>query len=113
MYKWHLKETFTNIQQSDVSDVTTASNNKFMLKVGSDVLQFESVPVDRDSWVATIKTKVAEAKEAVESITSSEGYKATLEKLGMCTLTFRDCSCTLTCIISETNANCSCQGPRV
>jgi hypothetical protein len=37
--------------------------------------------VERDSWVATLKTKITEAKELVESVTGSETYKKTHSSL--------------------------------
>lgn len=46
---------------------------------------FEAVTTeDRDNWVHTIKSKLAEAKEGVEAITSSEGYTAALDKFRKC-----------------------------
>ncbi|KAF8474690.1 Pleckstrin homology domain-containing protein [Kalaharituber pfeilii] len=69
------------IKLADVVDVTASGNNKFALKLQNDVWNFEAAaPADRDSWVDTIKGKVTEAKEGVETITSSEGYKSTLDK---------------------------------
>ncbi|RPB28263.1 hypothetical protein L211DRAFT_833239 [Terfezia boudieri ATCC MYA-4762] len=66
---------------ADVVDVTPSGTNKFALKLTNDVWNFGAqTTADRDSWVHTIKAKVSEAKEDVEAITSSEGYKATLEK---------------------------------
>ncbi|KAF8418022.1 Pleckstrin homology domain-containing protein [Tirmania nivea] len=69
------------IKLADVVDVTSSGTNKFALKLTNDVWNFGShTTADRDSWVHTIKAKAAEAKENFEAITSSEGYKATLEK---------------------------------
>lgn len=49
----------------------------------NEVLDFIALSTaNRDSWVHTIKLKAAEAKEHVETITSSEGYKVALEKFG-------------------------------
>lgn len=69
------------IKLADVVDVTSSGTNKFALKLTNDVWNFESkTHAERNSWVHTIKAKVTEAKESVEAITSSDGYKATLEK---------------------------------
>lgn len=49
----------------------------------NEVLDFTALnPADRDSWVHTINLKVTEAKECLESVTTSEGYKAAFEKFG-------------------------------
>lgn len=69
------------IKLADVADVTSSGANKFVLKLASGDLHFEAPAAERDSWVFTLKTKVAEAKDADEAITSSEGYIAVLEKL--------------------------------
>ncbi|KAF8440129.1 Pleckstrin homology domain-containing protein [Terfezia claveryi] len=69
------------IKLADVVDVTPSGANKFALKLTNDVWNFGAqTTADRDSWVQTIKARVSEAKEVVEAITSSDGYKATLEK---------------------------------
>lgn len=36
---------------------------------------------ERDSWLATLRAKIEEAKAQKEAITSSEGFKTELEKL--------------------------------
>lgn len=70
------------INLADVVDVTTSGISKFALKLSHDVWNFEAHnAVERDSWVHSIKAKVEEAKEGAETITTSEGYKAALEKL--------------------------------
>ncbi|PWW77052.1 hypothetical protein C7212DRAFT_188431 [Tuber magnatum] len=69
------------IKLADVTEVTSVGATKFVLKIpsGGD-LHFES-PGDRDNWVFTLKHKITEAKEIVDEIVNSEGYKAALEKL--------------------------------
>lgn len=67
--------------KADVVDVSSAGTSRFSLKMTNEVLDFIALSTaDRDSWVHSINLKVAEAKECVESITTSEGYKAALEK---------------------------------
>ncbi|PUU82339.1 Pleckstrin homology domain-domain-containing protein [Tuber borchii] len=69
------------IKLADVTEVTSVGAAKFVLKIpnGGD-LHFES-PGERDSWVFTLRHKITEAKAIEEEIVSSDGYKATLEKL--------------------------------
>jgi len=68
--------------QTDLLEVVPSGTTKFVLKSSDEVWNFEcQTTTDRDSWVHTITAKAAEAKEGVEAITSSEGYKTTLEKL--------------------------------
>lgn len=69
------------IKLADVTEVTSAGSTKFSLKLASSELQFEAPAADRDNWVFSLNAKVEEAKANVESVTESEGYKATLEKL--------------------------------
>ncbi|PQE03342.1 immunogenic protein [Rutstroemia sp. NJR-2017a BBW] len=64
------------INLSEVSDVTEDGTVDFFFTISGHKHTFQAANlVDRDSWVATLKTKVAEAKEIAESVTSSETYK--------------------------------------
>jgi len=67
------------LKLSSVTDVTPSGASKFTLKFTTGDFHFEGA--ERDSWVHTLKQKVAEAKETVESVVSSEEYKAALEKI--------------------------------
>jgi len=69
------------IKLSDVTEVTESGSNKFVLKLSTGDLHFEAPPAERDSWVFTLRTKIAEAKTTAEEVHESEGYKAALEKL--------------------------------
>lgn len=70
-------------KKADVSEVTPASASRFSLKLTDEVFDFIALnTADRDSWVHTINLKVTEAKECLESVTTSEGYKAAFEKFG-------------------------------
>ncbi|KAJ5730034.1 uncharacterized protein N7483_004542 [Penicillium malachiteum] len=67
---------------ADITDVTKEGSNEFIFKVGSQKHTFQaSNSTERDSWFVAIEAKSAEAKAQKETITSSEGYKAELEKL--------------------------------
>jgi len=71
------------IKLADVVDVTSTGASRFSLKMPNEVLDFIALSTaNRDSWVHTIKLKSAEAKECLESITCSEGYKVAFEKFG-------------------------------
>lgn len=62
--------------------MTKEGSNEFLFKVGGHKHTFQATSAaERDSWVLALETKVAEAKAEKEAITSSEGYKAELEKL--------------------------------
>jgi hypothetical protein len=69
------------IKLADVTEVTESGANKFVLKMSSGDLHFEALAAERDSWVFTIKAKIAEAKATVDEVLESEGYKATIERL--------------------------------
>ncbi|KAJ5707064.1 hypothetical protein N7488_006865 [Penicillium malachiteum] len=67
---------------ADITDLTKEGSNEFIFKVGTQKHTFQaSNAAERDSWVVAIEAKSAEAKAQKETITSSEGYKAELEKL--------------------------------
>lgn len=70
------------MEQADVTDVTKEGSSEFLFKVNGHKHTFQAAnATERDSWVAAIDAKAAEAKAEKEAITSSEGYKAELEKL--------------------------------
>ncbi|KAI5819703.1 Pleckstrin homology domain-containing protein [Pyronema omphalodes] len=69
------------IKLADVTEVTESGANKFVLKMSSGDLHFEALASERDSWVFTLKAKIAEAKATVDEVLESEGYKATIERL--------------------------------
>ncbi|KAJ5089532.1 hypothetical protein N7532_008216 [Penicillium argentinense] len=67
---------------AEVSDITKEGTKEFLFKVGGQKRTFQaSSAAERDSWVVALEAKAAEAKAEKETITSSEGYKAELEKL--------------------------------
>jgi len=68
------------IKLADVTEVTPTGSNRFSIKLTHEVLDFTTPENDCDSWVHTVKLKAAEAKECLEATTSSEGFKAALEK---------------------------------
>lgn len=68
------------IKLADVTEVAPVGATKFVLKQTHGDLHFEAPAAERDSWVHTLKTKIADAKTANETITESDGYKAALEK---------------------------------
>lgn len=56
--------------------------NKFHFTTKGNKHTFKAAnPAERDSWVAQLKAKIAEAKEIAASVTESEAYKNTLESL--------------------------------
>ncbi|KAL5334714.1 Pleckstrin homology domain-containing protein [Aspergillus crustosus] len=70
------------ISLADISDVTKEGSNEFLFKLNGHKHTFQaSSSTERDSWVAALESKSTEAKAEKETITSSEGYKAELEKL--------------------------------
>ncbi|KAJ5449028.1 hypothetical protein N7445_003849 [Penicillium cf. griseofulvum] len=67
---------------ADVSDVTKEGTSEFLFKIAGHKHTFQaSSAAERDSWVVAIEAQATEAKAEKETITSSEGYKAELEKL--------------------------------
>ncbi|KGO78520.1 hypothetical protein PITC_067870 [Penicillium italicum] len=67
---------------ADVSDVTKEGTSEFLFKVAGHKHTFQaSSAAERDSWVVAIEAQATEAKAEKETITSSESYKAELEKL--------------------------------
>ncbi|CDM36751.1 hypothetical protein DTO013E5_2873 [Penicillium roqueforti] len=67
---------------ADVSDVTKEGTHEFLFKVGGHKHTFQAAnTAERDSWVVAIEAQATEAKAEKETIISSEGYKAELEKL--------------------------------
>ncbi|KAJ5318804.1 hypothetical protein MYU51_012807 [Penicillium brevicompactum] len=67
---------------SEVSDVTKEGSTEFLFKVAGQKHTFQaSSAAERDSWVVALESKATEAKAEKETIITSEGYKAELEKL--------------------------------
>jgi len=67
---------------SDISDISKEGSNEFVFKVNGHRYAFQaSNTTERESWIAALEAKSTEAKAERETITSSEGYKAELEKL--------------------------------
>ncbi|CRG84912.1 hypothetical protein PISL3812_02084 [Talaromyces islandicus] len=67
---------------ADVTDVTKEGSNEFFFKTAGQKHTFQaSGATERDSWIAALTAKTAEATAEKETITESEGYKAELEKL--------------------------------
>ncbi|KAK2809954.1 hypothetical protein FQN50_003368 [Emmonsiellopsis sp. PD_5] len=70
------------INLADISEVSKESGNEFLFKVSGHKHTFQAASSDeRASWIAALEAKAAEAKADKETITSSEGYKAELEKM--------------------------------
>ncbi|OAX79490.1 hypothetical protein ACJ72_06191 [Emergomyces africanus] len=70
------------INLANISDVTKETGNEFHFKLAGHKHTFQAASLDeRASWVAALEAKAAEAKSEKETITSSEGYKAELEKM--------------------------------
>ncbi|RDW94113.1 uncharacterized protein DSM5745_01435 [Aspergillus mulundensis] len=70
------------ISLADISDVTKEGSDEFLFKLNGHKHTFQaSNTAERDSWIAALEAKSTEAKAEKDTITSSEGYKAELEKL--------------------------------
>lgn len=68
--------------QSEASDITNEGTVDFYFTVLSHKHTFQASSLaERDGWVAALKTKIAEAKELKESVTSSDAYKNTHSSL--------------------------------
>ncbi|KAF9895442.1 hypothetical protein FE257_000348 [Aspergillus nanangensis] len=66
---------------AEISEVTKEGTNEFLFKINGHKHTFQAAnAAERDSWVAAVEAKSTEAKAEKETITSSEGYKAELEK---------------------------------
>lgn len=62
--------------------MTKEGSHEFIFKTHGHKHTFQaSSAAERDSWLAALTAKTAEAEAQKETITSSEGYKAELEKL--------------------------------
>ena len=62
--------------------MTKEGSSEFQFKIAGQKHTFQaSSAAERDSWVVAIEAKSSEAKAEKETITTSEGYKAELEKL--------------------------------
>lgn len=67
---------------SDISDISKEGSNEFIFKVNGQRYAFQaSSTTERESWIVALEAKSTVAKTERETITSSEGYKAELEKL--------------------------------
>ncbi|KAJ9228881.1 hypothetical protein DTO169E5_9035 [Paecilomyces variotii] len=67
-----------------LADVTVSKegSSEFIIKANGQKHTFQAASAEeRDSWIAAVEAKATEAKAEKEAITSSEGYKAELEKL--------------------------------
>lgn len=64
-----------------MTEVVTSGTTKFTLKLASSELHFESSAAERNSWVFTLRHKIAEAKASADEIVNSQGYKDAFEKL--------------------------------
>ncbi|KAG5994330.1 hypothetical protein E4U43_003260 [Claviceps pusilla] len=70
------------INLADTTEPETDGANKFHFTHKGAKHSFKAATVaERDSWVAQLKTKIAEAKEISPSVTESEAYKNALESL--------------------------------
>ncbi|EDN10307.1 predicted protein [Histoplasma mississippiense (nom. inval.)] len=70
------------INLADISDIAKESANEFHFKLGGHKHTFQAANGDeRTSWIVALEAKAAEAKNEKETITSSDGYKAELEKM--------------------------------
>ncbi|KAK0618173.1 Pleckstrin homology domain-containing protein [Bombardia bombarda] len=70
------------VQLAEASEPVTEGTNKFHFTSKGHKHTFKAgSATERDSWVAQLKTKIAEAKELAETIAESETYKNTLESL--------------------------------
>ncbi|KAK2730948.1 hypothetical protein FQN55_005270 [Onygenales sp. PD_40] len=70
------------INLADISEVSKESGNEFLFKVSGHKHTFQAGSSnERASWIAALEAKAADAKAEKETITSSEGYKAELEKM--------------------------------
>lgn len=70
------------MKQADATDITKESSTEFLFKVNGVKHTFQAGNTsERDSWVAALETKSADAKSQKETLTGSEGYKKELEKL--------------------------------
>ncbi|RAL01036.1 uncharacterized protein BO80DRAFT_425018 [Aspergillus ibericus CBS 121593] len=67
---------------AEVSDIAKEGSVELHFKVNGQKHTFQAAnATERDSWIAALEAKSAEAKAEKEAVTSSEGYKAELEKL--------------------------------
>ncbi|KAG5928445.1 hypothetical protein E4U42_000649 [Claviceps africana] len=70
------------INLADTTEPETDGTNKFHFTHKGAKHSFKAASVaERDSWVAQLKLKIAEAKEISGSVTESEAYKTALEAL--------------------------------
>ncbi|KAM4058488.1 pleckstrin-like domain-containing protein [Hirsutella rhossiliensis] len=76
------KSPHSIINLAHASEPETDGSNKFHLTAKGNKHSFKAASTpERDSWVAQLKLKIAEAKELAVTVTESETYKKTLESL--------------------------------
>lgn len=74
----------TNVGQAYATDLHKDGHLAFALKISGHKHTFEaSNAAERDGWFVAVEKAIAEAKEAKETIESSEGYKEQKETIGM------------------------------
>ncbi|KAJ8066224.1 hypothetical protein OCU04_005308 [Sclerotinia nivalis] len=67
---------------SEASDVSEDGSVDFFFSIHGHKHTFQAANVaERDNWIATLKTKIAEAKEIAESVKESETYKTSIAAL--------------------------------
>ncbi|PYH99150.1 hypothetical protein BO71DRAFT_394721 [Aspergillus ellipticus CBS 707.79] len=67
---------------AEVSDIAKEGSSELHFKLNGQKHTFQAASAsERDSWFAALEAKAVEAKAEKETVTSSEGYKAELEKL--------------------------------
>ncbi|KAF2842193.1 hypothetical protein M501DRAFT_396741 [Patellaria atrata CBS 101060] len=72
---------------ADATDVQKEGTTEFSFKIAGHKHSFQAVSSpERNGWLLAVEKVVEEAKTAREEIVNSEGYKATIEKLGEFTL---------------------------
>ncbi|KAK8142153.1 hypothetical protein G3M48_009264 [Beauveria asiatica] len=76
------KKAPSNVINLSHASELEVDGNKFHFTTKGNKHTFKAAnPAERDSWVAQLKAKIAEAKEIATSVTESEAYKNTLETL--------------------------------
>lgn len=67
---------------SEITDLAKEGSSELIFKVNGHKHTFQAAhAAERDSWYAALEAKAAEATAEKEAVTSSEGYKAELERL--------------------------------
>lgn len=79
---WYHRRPTNRYYQADITDIKEDGTVEFSFVSHNQKHVFQTANlVDRDNWVAALKEKSTEAKESVETITGSEGYKEQLAGL--------------------------------